>query len=95
MTMETLIAIERDSEDVDLSGCLSDFDFPVLILQANATSPAPSPMTAGDLEIYLSQLKKCSVVEFDSDHFFRDQERAKYVQTIQDFVYLASSSTWI
>jgi hypothetical protein len=65
---------------------LGDFEFPVLILKANGASPAPSPMTAEDLEIYLSHLKKCRVVEFDSDHFFRDRERAKYVQTIQDFM---------
>jgi hypothetical protein len=90
MTMETMIAIERDSEDVDLSGCLGDFDFPVLILKANGTTPGPSPMTAQDLEIYRTKLKKCKVMEFDSDHFFRDRERAKYVQTIQDFICLIS-----
>ncbi len=86
LSLENMQAIERDSEDRDLSGTLRKFDFPVLVMKAMASAPAPSPISAVDLEVYRRELKKCHVVEFDSDHFFRDRERKKYVQTLLDFM---------
>lgn len=86
ITLQDMEAIERDSEDKDLSTVLKGFDFPVLIMKANGAAPAPSPMTAADLEVYRRKLKDCSVVEFASDHFFRDREREKYVQALLHFI---------
>lgn len=86
MTIETMTAIERDSSEVNLSECLKAFNFPVLILKSNGTTPVPSPITPSDLEVFRSGLKVCRIMEFDSDHFFRDRERTKYVQTIKDFM---------
>jgi hypothetical protein len=86
LSASNMMAIERDSEDKDLSGFLKNYDFPLLVLKALGTSPAPSPMTSTDLEIYQRELKQCKVIEFESDHFFRDRERNKYVQTILDFM---------
>ncbi|MEY3902523.1 MAG: hypothetical protein RL189_1829 [Pseudomonadota bacterium] len=86
ITLQDMEAIERDSEDKDLSSVLKGFDFPVLIMKANGAAPAPSPITAADLDVYRRELKNCRVVEFESDHFFRDREREKYVQTLLDFM---------
>jgi hypothetical protein len=86
LSIENMQAIERDSEDKDLAGLLSGFDFPVLVLKALGNTPAPSPISAADLAVYQKELKRCKIVEFESDHFFRDREREEYVQTLLDFM---------